>query len=223
MIIFYLYEWLLYVSLKFAALPLTTSIQYTTYCLTFLFKCLCPKVVNRLTSLLTYCLLFSGLLHMKSYRSLFFFFTHVIPLSQSFLCILCLYACVSECVCVCAHTHHLHACVRETWYYQCGSLVQRKWLKWYPELRHQTPEVSWVMVHRSTARTKGAMVKGMEIVEERDRWSRERTSSPGSAANSVWGLRLWGLCQSGSGGKVAPLRKRVERKREWDARGCVGH
>lgn len=78
-------------------------------------------------------------------------------------------------------------------------------------------------MHRSTARTKGAMVKGMEIAEERDRWSRQKTSSLGSAENSVWGLRLWGLCQSGSGGKVAPLRKRVESERERDARGCVGH
>lgn len=141
------------------------------------------------------------------------FFMYIVP-----VCV-----CQWMCMCARAHTHHLRACVRETWYYQCGSLVQRKWLKWYPELRHQTPEASWVMVHRSTARTKGAMVKGMEIVEERDRWSRQRTSSPGSAANSVWGLRLRGLCQSGSRGKVAPLRKRVERKREWDARGCVGH
>lgn len=127
-----------------------------------------------------------------------------------------------SCVYMCAH--YLHACLRETQYYLHGSLARRrKRSKWYPELRHQTPETSWVMVHRSSARTKAAMVKRMKIVEERDRWGGQKTSSLGSAANSVWGLRLWGLCQSGSGGKVAPLRQRVESEWQRDARECVGH
>lgn len=47
-------------------------------------------------------------------------------------------------------------------------------------------------------------------IDEVDR----RQAAQSLQADSVWGLRLWGLCQSGSGGKVAPLRKRMERKRE---------
>lgn len=180
-------------------------------------------------SLVTYRLMFSGLVWRLTTFSISFS-PRVIPLSQYWfslnsLWIFCPYVCVCVIirVCICACARRLHACVRETRYYQCGSVVKRERLKWYPELRHQTPGASWVMAHRSTARTKGAMVKRMEIVEERDRWSRRKASSLGSAANSVWGLRLWGLCQSGSGGKVAPLRKRAESEWERDARECVGH
>lgn len=177
-----------------------------------------------MVSLVTYHLLFSDLLYWRLTAVYFSFFPHVIPVSISFL-LLCVYVlCLYVCVSVCLHAHIIYTPV----FVRHGIIsvvhwFKRKRLKWYPELRHQTPEASWVMVHRSTARTKGAMVKGMEIVEERDRWRRQKTSSPGSAANSVWGLRLWGLCQSGSGGKVAPLRKRVGSEKERDARGCVGH
>lgn len=115
---------------------------------------------------LTYRLLFSGPLRVTAYRTLFSFSPSRYPsVSIAFYCPLYIYCwcgCASRDVCVPARpcTHHLHACVRETRYYQRGSLVQRETKEWYPELRHQTPEASWVMVHRSTARTKAAMVKG---------------------------------------------------------------
>ena len=96
------------------------------------------------------------------------------------------------------------------------------------------------MISRAqTSNSQGQLSYGasIDMREQRRRWLRgwkwwkkeideadRRQAAPGSAANSVSeGLRLWGLCQSGSGGKVAPLRDRVERKREGDARGCVGH
>lgn len=178
--------------------------------------------------LIFFCLVCTEVLsHSFAHFKFSFSFSFTISVVFFFIskCIDTVPVCVIICVWIRACTHHLHACVPETWYYRCGSLPQQKRLKWYPDLRHQTPEASWVMVHRLTARTKGAMVKRMEIVEERDRWSRQKTSSLGSAANSVRGLRLWGLCQPGSGGKVAPLRKRVEeRMREmqgnvWGTKG----
>lgn len=151
----------------------------------------------------SYYLLFLGLLSMKTYHSIFLFHP-CYPLCLNRFIIMCmdiLCICVPLCVYVCTPVLMRHCIIIVVQWFN-------KKMKWYPELRHQTPEASWVMVHRSTARTKRTLVKGMEIVEKRDRWSRQKTSSPGSAVNSVWGLKFWGLCQSRSARKVAPLRKR---------------
>lgn len=61
---------------------------------------------------------------MKTYRSLFFFTPPCLNIVFITKCTYIVPVCVSECVC--ASTHRLHAYVRETLYYQCGSLVQRK-------------------------------------------------------------------------------------------------
>ncbi len=182
------------------------------------FDCVWAESCTEFLWHITYC--YRPSVHEDVSQSLFPFLSRYPSIAILFLLpnvyVLCLYTYVRYMQCVCVPVH-AHIIVRH------GIISAVHWLKWYPELRHQTPEASWVMVHRSAARTKGAMVKGMEIVEERDRWSRQKTSSPGSAADSVWGLRLWGFCQSGSGGKVAPWRERAESERGRDARGCVGH
>ncbi len=189
-----------------------------------LFNC----VLNRelYWSLVTYCLLFSGLLCMKTYRSLFFFFPHFIPLSQHLFLrlsvyILCLYVCLSVCVCACVHAHIICTPV----FVRHGIISVVHWFNengWNDiqssDIKHQRPVELWCIDR---------------LQEQRERWLRgwkswkkeideadKKTSSQGSAANSVWGLRLLGLCQSGYGGKVAPLRKRVESKRERER--CKG-
>lgn len=129
------------------------------------------------------------------------------------------------CVCVCLRAH----VVRAPLFMRRGIISVVHWFnKKMVEMisRAQTSNTRGRLSYGASIDCKnkgGGGVNGMEIVEERDRWSRQKTSSPESAADSVRGLRLWGLCQSGSAGKVAPLRKRLERKRERDAGGCVGH
>lgn len=85
-------------------------------------------------------------------------------------------------------TRHLHACVCETHYYCFGENspndIQNS------DIKHWRPVELWHIDRLQVQR--GAMAKRMEIVEERDRWSRQKTSSLGSAENSVF----W-VCGSG--------------------------
>lgn len=155
---------------------------------------------------------------LKTYCSLFFF---SLNLSHRFHIFLGLGVGIL-CLCVFVCTHHLCAFVRETWFYQCSSVVKQKWSKWYPELRHQTPEASWVMAHRSTARTKGGGgFNGMEIVEERDRWSRQKTSSPvcRQILFGVWGSGVY--VSQDLEEKLLPWEKEwKEKEREGCKRMC---
>lgn len=130
--------------------------------------------------------------------------------------------CVIRCLCVCARTLHLRACVRETRYYQRGSVVKQKRLKWYPEFRHQTPEAGWVMAHRSTARTKAAMVKRMEMVEERDRWSRQKTSSLGVCSEFCLGSEALGFMSVGIWRKSCSLEEKSGERMRERCKGMCG-
>lgn len=126
---------------------------------------------------------------------------------------------ISVCVCVCVQPHLVCSSpCWETWYYQCGSpKTFLFFFKWYPEVWHQTLEAAWVMMHRSAAGTKAAMVKRMKIGEEEEkkRWSKQKTRSP-AVCSGLW-FGVWafgGLCESGTGGKVAPWRKTEEGRRD---------
>lgn len=79
------------------------------------------------------------------------------------------------------------------------------------DIKHQGPVELWCIDRLQEQRA--AMVKGMEIVEERDRWSRQKTSR--SAANSVWGPEALGFMSVRIWRKsCSPERKSGERKRE---------
>lgn len=136
---------------------------------------------------------------------------------------------------LCARTRHLHACVRETRYYQRGSVVpntaplKRKEKKMLEMIsRTQTSNTGGRLSYGASIDCEnkgGRWLRGWKSWTQRKRWIDEadrRQAAPGSAANCARGPRLWGLCQSGSGGKVAPMRKGAEREMQGNVWGTEG-
>lgn len=81
--------------------------------------------------------------------------------------------CASLSECMCAHI---------IWE---GLVLKWKRSKWYPELRHQTQRPSELWRIDRLQEQRGAMVRRMETVVERDRWSRQKTSCRGPAAGAA--------------------------------------
>lgn len=157
---------------------------------------------------------------MKTYHALSPFLLSQYCFSLSSLACMC----VSLDACVYVHAHFICAPV----FVRGGIISVVQWLNkngWNDiqssDIKHQRPVELWRIDRLQEQRQR--WLRGWKWwkkeIDEADR----RQAASGSAANSVWGLRLWALCQSGSGGKVAPLRKRVESEWERDARECVGH
>lgn len=135
---------------------------------------------------------------------------------------LCLWICVSACVSSCVHTSFTGLC-------SCNAVLS----VWFAASTKKRVE----MISRAqTSNTRGRLSygasidcknKGQRWLRGWKSWKKEIDEADRRQAGLQWiqfGVRrLWGLCQSGSGGKVAPLRERVESERERHARGCVGH
>ena len=135
----------------------------------------------------------SGLLCMKSYCSLLFFSTSSLWLNVLFLYVQFVCVCVCVNICACACTRHLHACVpwdmvlsvRFTGSTKNGwNDIQSS------DIKHQRPRELWCIDRLREQRER--WLRGWKSwkrrkKKKRDRWSRQKTSSPGSAADSgVW-------------------------------------